>query len=95
MTFGSAGLFAQSPYSNVADAEKDGWIFVWGDEFDGTQIDPSKWTLETGETINNEAQPTPPKIKMHAWKTGILLSKRTKKNTPRRTVELQITLPLV
>jgi beta-glucanase (GH16 family) len=56
MTVNAAGLFAQAPYPTVADAQKDGWTLVWGDEFDGTQIDASKWIHETGGTINKEAQ---------------------------------------
>ncbi|MDR0608875.1 MAG: family 16 glycosylhydrolase [Planctomycetaceae bacterium] len=56
MMLNAAGLFGQTPYSAIADAEKDVWMFVWGDEFDGTQIDSSKWIFETGGAINNEAQ---------------------------------------
>jgi beta-glucanase (GH16 family) len=56
ITINTARLFAQAPYPTFDDAEKDGWTLVWGDEFDGTQIDRSKWIYETGGTINNEAQ---------------------------------------
>ena len=39
--------------------DKEGWKFVWGDEFDGTQIDyANKWNVEiAGNGFgNNEAQ---------------------------------------
>ena len=30
-----------------------GWKQVWGDEFDGTTIDPYTWTFESGLTNDN------------------------------------------
>ena len=32
------------------------WSLVWSDEFDGTKLDTSKWSYETGSGHNNEKQ---------------------------------------
>ena len=46
-----------------AEAVPDGWTLVWADEFDGTSLDESKWTLQIGDGCpdlcgfgNNELQ---------------------------------------
>lgn len=53
-------LFAGLLFLTGCDGElnKDGWRLVWQDEFDGDQIDRSKWGYQTGGTGfgNNESQ---------------------------------------
>src|SRR3989442_3191321 len=50
------GFAPQQPPS--ASAQPDDWEFVWSDEFDGKQIDLSKWKYDTGGHGfgNNELQ---------------------------------------
>jgi licheninase len=56
----SCSKSATEPANNAAHPlDKEGWKFVWGDEFDGTQIDyANKWNVEiAGNGFgNNEAQ---------------------------------------
>ena len=35
------------------EAVPEGWELVWSDEFDGTALDESKWTLQTGDGCPN------------------------------------------
>jgi len=56
----SCSKSATEPANNAAHPlDKEGWKFVWGDEFDGTEIDyANKWNVEiAGNGFgNNEAQ---------------------------------------
>ena len=40
----------------VNDISPAGWKLVWNDEFNGTELDLSKWNRETGIFVNNEEQ---------------------------------------
>lgn len=63
----SSAPFTESESSSSAEASYSSWTaanssssspYLWNDEFDGTAIDASKWTFETGATGwgNNEWQ---------------------------------------
>jgi beta-glucanase (GH16 family) len=43
---GLAGLFGCSAASVDAEAPESGWNLVWADEFDGTELDRTKWKPE-------------------------------------------------
>ncbi|HEX6961960.1 MAG TPA: family 16 glycosylhydrolase [Lacipirellula sp.] len=52
----AALVLALPPRSNVW-AAAPGWDLVWNDEFEGSQVDPAKWTKEvTNNPANNEQQ---------------------------------------
>ncbi|HXY10057.1 MAG TPA: hypothetical protein VEI52_19605, partial [Terriglobales bacterium] len=41
--------------TSVANAQT--WTLAWGDEFDGTKIDTTKWTFDYGDlNVNNELE---------------------------------------
>ena len=33
-----------------------GWVYVWGDEFNGTKVNPKKWQPELGVVRNQGSQ---------------------------------------
>jgi beta-glucanase (GH16 family) len=39
---------AASPATPASDAAPAGWRLVWADEFNGTTVDTTRWTFETG-----------------------------------------------
>ncbi|MEM1183278.1 MAG: hypothetical protein AAGM22_33350, partial [Acidobacteriota bacterium] len=38
-----------SPSASAQCVEIDGCVLVWADEFDGTEVDLSKWTFQLGD----------------------------------------------
>ena len=53
----AAAFAAMAPFQPSAAADPQGWTHVWSDEFEGTSVDPAKWTKEvTNNPANNEQQ---------------------------------------
>ncbi len=51
-----ASLFATAPAADEAPATlPGGWVYTWGDEFNGTKLDRSKWNYELGVIRNKGA----------------------------------------
>jgi beta-glucanase (GH16 family) len=55
----SSGAEASAFEAGPDDAALPGWKLTWSDEFnlpDGSEVDPAKWTYDTGPVYNNELE---------------------------------------
>ena len=63
-------------------AQREGWILVWEDEFEGKKIDTSKWRIEDAALVkNNEKQYYSPRDVKIKDGTLILRSRKKQKGT--------------
>ena len=46
-------LLTGLPQCSAADAPRQEWVLVWGDEFDGSEIDRTKWDFDLGNGYYN------------------------------------------
>jgi beta-glucanase (GH16 family) len=54
---GCGGEIEQSANEATAKAEQGmGWVQIWSDEFNGTSVDQSNWSIVTNIHVNNEQQ---------------------------------------